>query len=80
MRGDNALKYGSIKDNIIGLEIVTGDGHITSLSKMKKNNTGYDLKSIICNSEGTLGLITKVLLKIYPKPQNNFTFIVLIKI
>ena len=75
--GINALKYGSIKENIIGLEIVTGDGSIiTSLSKMKKNNTGYDLKSIICNSEGTLGLITKVLLKIFPKPQNNFTFFV----
>ena len=73
--GINALKYGSTKENIIGLEIVTGDGSIiTSLSKMKKNNTGYDLKSIICNSEGTLGLITKVLLKIFPKPQNNFTF------
>ena len=73
--GINALKYGSVKENVIGLEIVTGDGSvITSLSKMKKNNTGYDLKSIICNSEGTLGLITKVLLKIYPKPPNNFTF------
>ncbi len=75
--GINALKYGSMKENIIGLEIVTGDGSvISSLSKMKKNNTGYDLKSIICNSEGTLGLITKVLLKIFPKPQNNFTFFV----
>ena len=73
--GINALKYGSMKENIIGLEIVTGDGSIiTSLSKMKKNNTGYDLKSIICNSEGTLGLISKVLLKIHPKPLNNFTF------
>ncbi len=78
--GINALKYGSIKENIIGLEIVTGDGSIiTSLSKMKKNNTGYDLKSIICNSEGTLGLITKVLLKIFPKPQNNFSFFVAYK-
>ena len=73
--GINALKYGSMKENIIGLEIVTGEGSIiTSLSKMKKNNTGYDLKSIICNSEGTLGLISKVLLKIHPKPLNNFTF------
>jgi len=73
--GINALKYGSMKDNVIGLEIVAGDGSIlTSLSKMKKNNTGYDLKSIICNSEGTLGLISKSLLKIYPKPKDNFTF------
>jgi FAD/FMN-containing dehydrogenase len=46
---------------------------------MKKNNTGYDLKSIICNSEGTLGLISKVLLKIHPKPLNNFNFFVAYK-
>jgi FAD/FMN-containing dehydrogenase len=73
--GINALKYGSMKDNVIGLEIVTGDGSIlTSLSKMKKNNTGYDLKSMICNSEGTLGLISKALLKVYPKPVDSFTF------
>jgi FAD/FMN-containing dehydrogenase len=73
--GINALKYGSMKDNVIGLDIVTGDGSIlTSLSKIKKNNTGYDLKSIICNSEGTLGLISKALLKVYPKPVDSFTF------
>ena len=73
--GINALKYGSMKDNVIGLEIVSGDGSIlTSLSKMKKNNSGYDLKSIICNSEGTLGLISKALLKVYPKPFDSFTF------
>ncbi|MBD1147611.1 FAD-binding oxidoreductase [Pelagibacterales bacterium SAG-MED31] len=73
--GINALKYGSMKDNVIGLEIVTGDSSIlTSLSKMKKNNTGYDLKSIICNSEGTLGLISKALIKVYPKPVDSFTF------
>ncbi|MDC3270036.1 FAD-binding oxidoreductase [Alphaproteobacteria bacterium] len=73
--GINALKYGSMKDNIIGIEIVTGDGEtLSSLSKMKKSNKGYDLKSIICNSEGTLGLISKALLKIYPKPVDNFTF------
>ena len=73
--GINALKYGSMRDNVIGLEIVSGKGSIlTSLSKMKKNNTGYDLKSTICNSEGTLGLISKALLRIYPKPIDNFTF------
>ena len=73
--GINALKYGSMRDNVIGLEIISGDGTIlTSLSKMKKNNTGYDLKSTICNSEGTLGLITKALLKVYPKPSDSFTF------
>ena len=73
--GINALKYGSMRDNVIGLEIISGNGSIlSSLSKMKKNNTGYDLKSTICNSEGTLGLITKALLKVHPKPQDSFTF------
>ena len=73
--GINALKYGTMKDNIIGIEMITGNGTLLSnLSKMKKNNTGYDLKSIVSSSEGTLGMISKALLKIYPKPTNSFTF------
>ena len=75
--GINALKYGTMKDNIIGLEMITGKGTLlSSLSKMKKNNTGYDLKSIVSGSEGTLGMISKALLKIYPKPTDSFTFFV----
>ena len=75
--GINALKYGTMKDNIIGIEMITGNGTLLSnLSKMKKNNTGYDLKSIVSSSEGTLGMISKALLKIYPKPTDSFTFFV----
>jgi len=75
--GINALKYGTMKDNIIGVEMITGKGTLlSSLSKMKKNNTGYDLKSIVSGSEGTLGMISKALLKIYPKPKDSFTFFV----
>ena len=75
--GINALKYGTMKDNLIGIEIITGNGTLLSnLSKMKKNNTGYDLKSIVSSSEGTLGMISKALLKIYPKPTDSFTFFV----
>ena len=75
--GINALKYGTMKDNIIGVEMITGKGTLlSSLSKMKKNNTGYDLKSIVSGSEGTLGMISKALLKIYPKPTDSFTFFV----
>ena len=78
--GINALKYGAMKDNVIGIEMITGDGTLlSSLSKMKKNNTGYDLKSIVSSSEGTLGMISKALLKIYPKPADNFTFFVAYK-
>ena len=74
--GINALKYGTMKDNLIGIEMITGNGTLLSnLSKMKKNNTGYDLKSIVSSSEGTLGMISKALLKIYPKPTDSFTFL-----
>ena len=71
--GINALKYGSIRENIQGLEIVLADGSlINTISTNKKNNTGYDIKNIFCGSEGTLGIITKALLKIYPKPEDYF--------
>ena len=71
--GINALKYGSMIDNLRGLEVILADGSlISSMSPMKKNNTGYDLKHLFCGSEGTLGIITKALLKIYPKPKNYF--------
>ena len=71
--GINALKYGSMRDNVIGVEVVLADGSlINSMSSMKKNNTGYDLKNIFCGSEGTLGIITKAILKLYPKPTDYF--------
>ena len=74
--GINALKYGTMKDNIIGVEMITGKGTLlSSLSKMKKNNTGYDLKSIVSGSEGTLGMISKALLKIYPNQQIVLLFL-----
>ena len=71
--GINALKYGTIRDSIQGLEVVLADGSIMEdMSSMKKNNTGYDSKNIFCGSEGTLGIITKALLKIYPKPKDSY--------
>jgi FAD/FMN-containing dehydrogenase len=71
--GINALKYGSMRESIQGLEVILADGAILSdMSKMKKNNTGYDSKNLFCGSEGTLGIITKALLKIYPKPIDYY--------
>jgi len=71
--GINVLKYGTIRDSIQGLEVVLADGSkIENLSSMKKNNTGYDIRNIFCGSEGTLGIITKALIKIYPKPEDYF--------
>ena len=71
--GVNALKYGTMRDNLQGIEVVLADAtKISSMSPMKKNNTGYDVKHLFCGSEGTLGIITKALLKIYPKPKDFF--------
>ena len=71
--GINALKYGTIRESLQGIEVVLSDGSIIeSMSAMKKDNTGYDIKNIFCGSEGTLGIITKALLKIYPKPKNYY--------
>ena len=71
--GINALKYGTMRDNLKGVEVVLADGSIIEdMSSMKKDNTGYDIKNIFCGSEGTLGIITKALLKIYPKPNDYY--------
>ena len=71
--GINALKYGSMSENLKGIEVILGDGsEMNFMSPMKKNNTGYNLKSLFCGSEGTLGIITKALLKVYPKPKSYF--------
>ncbi len=71
--GVNYIKYGSIRQNILGLEVITTNGEIISnLSSIKKNNTGLDLKQIFIGSEGTLGIITAATFRIYKKPQERF--------
>jgi FAD/FMN-containing dehydrogenase len=68
--GTNVIAYGNARDLVLGLEVVLADGRILSdLSKLKKNNTGYDLKNLFIGSEGTLGVITAAVLKLYPKPR-----------
>ena len=70
--GVNFIKYGSIRQNILGLELVTTNGEVISnLNSIKKNNTGLDLKQIFVGSEGTLGIITAATFKIYKKPNNR---------
>ena len=71
--GINVLKYGTVRDSLQGLEVVLADGTIiTNMSLMKKDNTGYDIKNLFCGSEGTLGIISKILFKVYPKPNDYF--------
>jgi FAD/FMN-containing dehydrogenase len=68
--GTGAVAYGIARDLVLGLEIVLADGRVMNLlSKLKKNNTGYDLRHIFVGAEGTLGIITAAVLKLFPRPR-----------
>ncbi len=68
--GTGALAYGVARDLVVGLEVVLADGRIlNTLSKLKKDNTGYDLKGLFVGAEGTLGIITAAVLKLFPAPK-----------
>ena len=70
--GIHVLRYGNMRDLILGLEVVLPDGRVWSnLKGLRKDNTGYDLKHIFIGSEGTIGLITKAVLKLFPQPQSH---------
>jgi FAD/FMN-containing dehydrogenase len=64
------LRYGMARDMVLGLEAVQADGTIvTAMNQMMKNNAGYDVKQLFIGSEGTLGIITRVVLKLFAKPN-----------
>ena len=68
--GNRVIRYGMAKQQALGLEAVLADGTvISSLNKMLKNNAGYDLKQLFLGSEGTLGVITRAVLKLEPLPN-----------
>lgn len=72
--GLQALRYGVARNLVLGLEIVLADGTtISSMNKMLKNNAGYDLKQIFIGSEGTLGVITRAVLKVEDLPKSRNT-------
>ena len=72
--GLHALRYGVARNLVLGLEVVLADGTvISSMNKMMKNNAGYDLKQIFIGSEGTLGIITRAVLKIEDLPKTKNT-------
>src|SRR3954453_15565420 len=72
--GTAVLAYGNARDLVLGLELVLADGRVLSnLSKLKKDNTGYDLKNLFIGAEGTLGIITAAVLKLYPRPRAKAT-------
>jgi len=70
--GTGALAYGVARDQCLGLEVVLPDGSVLDgLSKLKKDNTGYDLRDLFIGAEGTLGVITAAVLKLFPKPKGR---------
>jgi len=72
--GLNVLAYGNARDLCLGLEVVLPDGRIwNGLRRLRKDNTGYDLKNMFIGAEGTLGVITAAVLKLYPKPRSHET-------
>ncbi len=72
--GVSVLAYGNARQLVLGLEVVLADGRIwDGLRGLKKDNTGYDLKDLFIGSEGTLGVITAAVLKLFPKPAEKAT-------
>src|SRR5579863_3674252 len=68
--GTAALAFGVAREMALGLEVVLADGRVLNgLSKLKKDNTGYDLRNLFIGAEGTLGIITAATLKLFPKPR-----------
>jgi FAD/FMN-containing dehydrogenase len=68
--GTGAFAYGVARDLVVGLEVVLADGRVlNALNKLKKDNTGYDLKNLFIGAEGTLGVITAAVLKLFPAPK-----------
>ncbi len=72
--GIRVIQSGTARDQVLGLEVVLADGTIlSSMTKVLKNNTGYDLKHWFVGSEGTLGVITRAVLRLRPKPARRYT-------
>ena len=72
--GVQVLRYGNTRDLCLGIEAVLPDGSILNgLKRLRKDNTGYDIRNLLIGSEGTLGIITAACLKLFPKPKETIT-------
>lgn len=70
--GNRVLRFGMMRDSILGLEVVLADGTVlSSTNRLVKNNAGYDLKQLFVGSEGTLGVITKAVLRLRERPTSH---------
>lgn len=75
--GSNVVRYGNTRELCLGLEVVLADGQVMNLmSELRKDNTGYDLKDLFIGAEGTLGIITAAVMKLFPKPKAYATAMV----
>jgi FAD/FMN-containing dehydrogenase len=78
--GNRVIRYGMTRELVLGLEVVLPDGTVvTNLNKLLKNNAGYDLKHLFIGSEGTLGIITRVVLRLFPKPRSTMAALCALK-
>ncbi|MDQ0509802.1 FAD-binding oxidoreductase [Ancylobacter amanitiformis] len=72
--GTAVLRYGNARDLVLGLEVVLADGRVwNGMKRLRKNNAGYDLKHLFLGTEGTLGIITGAVLKLFPQPAQRAT-------
>jgi FAD/FMN-containing dehydrogenase len=77
--GNSVIRYGMMRNQVLGIEAVMADGTvISSLNNVIKNNTGYDLKQLFIGSEGTLGIVTRAVLRLWPLPRSRQTALVAI--
>jgi FAD/FMN-containing dehydrogenase len=75
--GTAVLRYGMMRDLVLGLEVVLPDGRVLGqLQSLRKDNTGYDLKQLFIGAEGTLGVITAACLKLFPRPRGHATALI----
>ena len=75
--GINVLRYGMMRNLVLGLEAVLADGTVvTSMNRMMKNNAGYDIKQLFIGTEGTLGVVTKAVLRLFPQPASRHSALV----
>ena len=75
--GLNVLRYGMMRQLVLGIEVALPDGRLlTDMKALHKNNTGYDLKQLFIGAEGTLGIVTGAVLKLYPRPQVTRTALI----
>jgi FAD/FMN-containing dehydrogenase len=78
--GTEVLRFGMMREQILGLEVVLADGSVfSSMRPLLKNNTGYDLKQLFIGAEGTLGIVTKALVRLRPMPLTNCCALLAVK-